>query len=276
VCIRLATYEDRREADYLRAIFAGRGNTLENTVFLLMTPDGKTRLTPGGRTPDWVWEDASAMAQGMKAIAARYRPGGEIRGVPCMATFRLSLNVAACDSLPLLAAVGAKGEDAAVAAKSLEAIAWAEGLRGRIAFAPPTSIADLAATGIRVDKPGIYFIEPETYGMTGTAKGSVALDAETDAVREFAKAQLGRFVVPVKSERSHIGQGRAKASDRDAPRGSSGRQRSRSRTPTGGGAEASRTGGSTSGPCASRPSRRRGSRSSRGPSPESATCPSRA
>lgn len=210
MCIRIATYEDKREADYLRAIFAGRGNTLENTVFLLMTPDGKTRLTPGGRTPNWVWDDASAMAQGMKAIAARYKPTADVRGVPCMATFRLSLNVAACDGLPLVAAVGAKREDTAVAAKSLEAIAWGDDLRGRVAFAPPTSLADLAAAGIRVEKPGIYFIEPETYGMTGTAKGSVALDAGTDAVRDFAKAQLGRFVPPAKFERSHIGQGREK------------------------------------------------------------------
>lgn len=175
-----------------------------------MTPDGKTRLTPGGRTPDWVWDDANAMAKGMKAIAAKYPAKAEIRGVPCMATFRLSLNVAACDSLPLVAAVGEKSADADAAVKSLEALAWERGLRGRLAFAPPSSIADLAAAGIRVDKPGLYFIEPEAYGMTGASGGSIPLDSDIDAVLDFAKSHLARFKSPVKEERNHIARGRQK------------------------------------------------------------------
>jgi len=42
VCIRLATYEDSAEADYLRQVFSGRSGELDNTVFALMNPDGFT------------------------------------------------------------------------------------------------------------------------------------------------------------------------------------------------------------------------------------------
>ena len=44
VCARLATYENKEEAEYLGRIFRGRSGQLENTVFCIMSPDGKDRL----------------------------------------------------------------------------------------------------------------------------------------------------------------------------------------------------------------------------------------
>ncbi len=41
VCIRPATYEDAGEADFLKKIFVGRSGELDNTVFVLLAPDGE-------------------------------------------------------------------------------------------------------------------------------------------------------------------------------------------------------------------------------------------
>ena len=41
VCIRLSTYEDAEEAEFLRSIYVGRSGDLENTVFAILSPDGK-------------------------------------------------------------------------------------------------------------------------------------------------------------------------------------------------------------------------------------------
>ena len=54
VCIRLATYEDAAENEVLKGIFAMRG-TLQNTVFGILTPDGKTHIVRSGRSPAWAF-----------------------------------------------------------------------------------------------------------------------------------------------------------------------------------------------------------------------------
>ena len=49
VCVRLATYEDAVEGKLLEGIYRGRSGQLENTVFVMLAPDGKTRLSASGR-----------------------------------------------------------------------------------------------------------------------------------------------------------------------------------------------------------------------------------
>ena len=86
VCIRLATYEDARENEVLKGVFAP-GGVLQNTVFSLMSPDGRTSLVRAGRSPAWAFggqvgrgihqqppEVIRKMAQTMEAIALAY-PG---------------------------------------------------------------------------------------------------------------------------------------------------------------------------------------------------------
>ena len=58
VCIRLATYEDEREAEFLRRVFTGRSAALENTVFAILSADGTKPLVRSGRGPFFAFEDA--------------------------------------------------------------------------------------------------------------------------------------------------------------------------------------------------------------------------
>ena len=50
VCIRCATYEDAEEAEFLRWVFTRR-DSLENTVFCMLSPDGKEKLIRADRGP---------------------------------------------------------------------------------------------------------------------------------------------------------------------------------------------------------------------------------
>lgn len=54
--MRLATYENKEEGAFLESVFTGRSGKLENTVFALLEPDGKTRLSRAGRGPHRILE----------------------------------------------------------------------------------------------------------------------------------------------------------------------------------------------------------------------------
>ena len=61
VCVRLSTYESKEEAEYLSRIFTRRGQ-LENTVFCIMSPDGKDKLVNAGRSPGWAFPGSEDQA----------------------------------------------------------------------------------------------------------------------------------------------------------------------------------------------------------------------
>ena len=59
VCVRPATYESAAEGKLLLSLFRGRLGNLENSVFALLGPDGKERLTQTGRSPFMVFKTSS-------------------------------------------------------------------------------------------------------------------------------------------------------------------------------------------------------------------------
>ena len=63
VCVRLATYESKEEADLLTDIFVGRSGELENTTFVILAPDGKKRLTRAGRGPMFAFRGSDGAAR---------------------------------------------------------------------------------------------------------------------------------------------------------------------------------------------------------------------
>ena len=109
VCIRLATYEDKKEAEYMKSLYLGRSGVLENTTFALLAPDGMQKLRAAGRGPMHAFRRADQMARAMNRIAADY-PGANKAlftdvQLPVMKSFDLALNVAAADGLPMLVTV---------------------------------------------------------------------------------------------------------------------------------------------------------------------------
>jgi hypothetical protein len=184
---------------YLEGVFKGRAGTLENTVFAMMTPDGMQHLARPGRSPQMSYRTPVALAAAMKELAAKFPPKGTPSAVPAMHTFRLSLNTAACDSMPLIVAVGG-GE------MQLSKLAWSAELLGKWAFSPVATEAELKAAGI-VAGPGIYAIEPDTFGQKGSILAQWPLSADTATITKGLSEAQKRHNGEGKDARQHISRG---------------------------------------------------------------------
>lgn len=82
VCVRLATYEDPLEAKLLKGLANTRSGDLENSVFCILSPDGKNKLVRGARSMKQVYSDSKAMADGMKRLIATYEPKASQESLP--------------------------------------------------------------------------------------------------------------------------------------------------------------------------------------------------
>jgi hypothetical protein len=206
VCIRLATYEDKEEADYLVKVFAGRLGTLENTVFTMLSPDAKEYLTRSGRGPQWAFSDAKQMGEQMRAFAKEYPVAAASRSLPAMKDFRLSLNVAACDNMPLVVAVSDDAAERTELNEKLTTLAWSKQMLGKYAYSPVATTAQLREEKIEA-KPGLYVIEPDAYGQTGKVLARLDSAADLEALSKGLRTALAQFKPPSKEARTHIGQG---------------------------------------------------------------------
>lgn len=170
VCIRLATYEDKEEADFLRQVFTGRSGDLENTVFCLLAPDGRQRLTRSGRSPRFVFDSPADMAETMDQLAEQYpgKSGAHTAApLPRMKNLRLALNVAACDGLPLVVAFADDERQLADLAGKLARVAVNESVAGRFAFYETADRAELDLVADQQPEAGIYVIQPGEFGLQG-------------------------------------------------------------------------------------------------------------
>lgn len=207
VCMRLATYEDAEEAKFLKKVY-GRGQSLENTVFAILDPNGNN-LTRGSRGPRYRG-GGSGMAKALRQIAANYTDASNKHRwkdakLPEVKSLDLALNVASCDGLPLMLAIGDNDADLQKLRKQLLPQAWNEHTAGQMIFASTTVDADLRAVkGLPRNKitRGVYILEPDTYGISGKVLAKVDLKGET-ANTEVREA-LAKFEAPVKNHRQHV------------------------------------------------------------------------
>src|SRR5947209_110531 len=82
VCVRLMTYENQEEADFLKSFLVTRSGELENTVFAILAPDGQQRLVRGSRTAKQTFRDAEQMAETMNRLARTYPAKISLTGQP--------------------------------------------------------------------------------------------------------------------------------------------------------------------------------------------------
>lgn len=206
VCIRLATYEDAEEAEFLRTIFTRRGD-LENTVFAILTPDGKTEHVRSGRGPQF--RSATQMAARMQhLISTGYQDAQERRWSDCklpeVKSLELALNVASCDGLPVLVAIAKTDAQLDELREDLLKLAWNEGLAGQFVVATVSSSSDLrpirGLDGRTLE--GVYLLKPDPFGLSGQVL------AKIDTSHESAEGQLttalSKFKPPVKNHRQHV------------------------------------------------------------------------
>ena len=183
VCIRLATYEDAAENEVLKGIFAMRG-ALQNTVFGILTPDGKTHIVRSGRSPAWAFggqagpgiheqplESMKKMGQTMEAIALAYPGKGKAAKdslpLPYLADLRLALNVTAADRQPLVVVYSKSAEQRKKMEEELSKVAWSDQFIGEAQYVAASDASEFKAVKNFKATSGFVVIQPGTFGLTG-------------------------------------------------------------------------------------------------------------
>jgi hypothetical protein len=169
VCIRLATYESKEEAAIMKSYFIGASGELENTMFALLSPDGKL-IGRAGRSPGAVYADAAAMAEGLKQVAAKYETRKEGKWeLPVLKNLRLAIDVAACDGLAVVVNLATDQAAAMTQEEALAPVTWKEAVAGKFIYATVTDVKELGIVKGVTRKSGFLVIEPDTYGLSGKA-----------------------------------------------------------------------------------------------------------
>ncbi len=233
VCVRLATYENEAAATFLKSIYTGRSGEVENTTFVLLGPGAEKRLSRAGRGPhmllgerggppsggprggppgsgpadDSAGEDLAAV---LEKAAKPFRAKAELRALPQTHDFRRALNIAACDSQPLVVALATSDEARSKLEKRIEALAWSEALVGRYHY---VLVKDKAAcTGVEgvPAGDGVFVVSRGTYGTSGKVIAKVAASANDEALRKMLEKTEAAFDSPnaSRSHRDHVRSGR--------------------------------------------------------------------
>jgi hypothetical protein len=194
VCVRLATYEDKDEGAFLKAFDVYRSGELENSVFAVLTPDGKKQLVRAARSPRHDFATAKALADALQRVAQE-NPGKAAAGTPALPTVanvRLAVNVAACDNQPLVVLFA---KDAAARAR-LEArvaeFAWSEEFLGRLIFVTSADTRELAEVEGATTE-GLLVVQHDRFGLKGKVICTAALDAPTAELAKVLRAGVEKY-----------------------------------------------------------------------------------
>ena len=221
VCARLLTYESAEEAKVLTRFFTGRSGLLENTTFVLVSPDGKTALTRGGRSPEQVLRgtgaaDDDALAALLTAQAKRHpaKPAAarEAPLLPYHVDVRRGLDAAACDLLPLVVVLAKDAVGRTSLEGALRPLAWAAERRGRLLYAPAASTDELKSVAGVAPGARVVVVQPDAFGLAGKVLAQTS-DVGPEALRKALDAGLARYQATTKEARTHIAQGRRQGVD---------------------------------------------------------------
>ena len=170
---------------------------LLNTAFGIYAPDGETKLTPTARSPRMLFGRRSAAA-GLRNIADDY-PGvhdDEPAHTPDFTSTRESINIAACDSRPLVIAYGPDVETCAAYEAQLRALAWSPEFVGRVHW-DFTHETDDDFRALVPDAPegaaGILIVQPEPFGRSAHVIGTLNADAPLTEQREALQEAIAQF-----------------------------------------------------------------------------------
>ena len=204
ICIRLATYEDKQEAEFLERIFVGRSGALENTVFAILDANGK-KLTRAGRGPHFAFENAVAMAEQLTALSDNTQ-GHSLQHLqlPTMKNVELALNVAACDGLPVAIVYASDPAAKEAMQKRLMAVAWDEPLAGQFVFATASQADELdAIAGVNVEN-SVLIVEPGPFGLTANVVAHYSQETTGFDIIRALTQWIGARKTQPKDYREHI------------------------------------------------------------------------
>ena len=204
VCIRLATYEDQAETRFLSKIYRGRTGNLENTVFAMLTPDGKDFLVRPGRGPHFAFRDATDMAKFMRDTAGDYpQTKTGTPPLPVVARLDVALNVAACDGLPVAIRVHPPQAKATTFDVELNDTVWDTDLAGEFVFAKATPAELKPISGVQIEE-GLLIVEPDEFGTSAEAVHQIDVRADRATIEQALRQTIAKRAAPVKNPQQHI------------------------------------------------------------------------
>lgn len=210
VCIRLATYESQKEADYMAKLYTGKSGEVENTTFVILAPDGETKLTRAGRGPFVAYRNGSSMAKGLDRIAKKYKvkSSGTDVELPYADTARLGLNLAAADNQPLVVVYAEDSQASNSIEAKLVPLAWKEPAVGKFVFAKSSEALDLKSikgfNSDEIELNCILLIEPDKFGQKGTLVARLDQSANQETI-EAKLAEVSKNYRRIKKDhRSHV------------------------------------------------------------------------
>lgn len=207
ICVRPLTYENADEMAFLKTVYARR-DSLENTSFGILAPDGKTHLTRSARSPKRVFADGAAMAAAMDDLAKEYPGNNDVGavdlGLPVMESPRFALNTAACDTRLLVVAHAAGSDAMDELVRTLAPIAWSEGIVGQFLYATTTDAQELAPIEDVSDQPGIVLVKPGPFGLAGKVLRHLEPGASASEIRDAMLAAHAENRGYSKDSRRHI------------------------------------------------------------------------
>jgi hypothetical protein len=209
VCVRLLTYESAEEAKFLKALFVGRSGDLENTLFAILSPDGKRVLAKAGRSPSHDFADARELADTMHRVARPFaeRKRPEELPLPSLATVRLALDVAACDNQPLVVVLAEDPQVRKRLETTLAALAWSDAHIGQFVYATATAAKELAAVKGWEGRPALLVIQPDRFGLTGSVLAQADADASKAQVAALLKKGAAQYQRLDKTFSTHVRDG---------------------------------------------------------------------
>ena len=219
VCIRLTTYEDQAEADFLKTIYVGKSGGLENTTFAILSSDGKSKLTKTGRAPFHEYRDSRSMAAGMKAIAESNQVQPETMftdtTLPLTKNIEIGLNVAASDGLPLVVLVGKDEEQLSTLVKNARSVVWSEAAAGQFVYSAVLDQQQLKPISGWLDKTdakpivgenwhGILIVEPDQFGVSGKVLARLEADAQSELINTTFVSSINNFPRKAHNHQAHV------------------------------------------------------------------------
>jgi len=208
VCVRLGTYESIVHQDMIRDLLRG---TMQNTAFMVYAPDGKTKLTRSGRSPNHAFgEDVLG---GMARISNKFKPKNTLEEAVLTDyhSFQQSLNASSADQRLLVWSVAAKSARPKVQS-TIRKVFNDPDLNGRFFYDSANAGDENWATKIEgvTQKSGIFIIRSGKFGVSGTVMKQLPLDASaaelkaalTIANTEYAKTEKRKVY------KEHVADGR--------------------------------------------------------------------
>ena len=213
VCIRIATYEDQDEADFIKEHLMGGSGDLRNFGFALASSDFKEIFRRSERGPNFVYENAAEMAKELHHVAenhqAKRAEADQWPAVPEMKNVRLALNVASCDGLPGLLVVA--GDEASLTGlkHNLSMVVWDKEISGLYVYGSTTAREqDLKMVKGDIPESGYLIVRPDAYGMKAEVIASLPADLSGDDLKSKLLSVASDYKRISKTHGTHVRGGR--------------------------------------------------------------------